>query len=441
MFPALLALLLTLPPAPAATTYYIDPVTGSPGNPGTSASPWRTLAEVLASGRSFAAGDVLLLRTGDHGSPVVQGSAAGVRTIRAQPGHTPALRGLRFAAGASRWTVSGVLVSPPEAGGGFTAGPLVRMDSGATQNVLRDSQVRAAPDAVAADWGNDEWVARSGTAILVVGANNEVLDNRIRNVRNGIMLDRTSTAGAGATGTLVRGNRVEHFWEDAYRCKVSGCVLEYNRAVNSYAVVPRGMEPDPPHRDMFQSYRGDGSFTPITDVVLRGNVFISRKGARYTRIPFQFQDKYTIQGIGCFDGPYRDWTIENNVVLVEVGLALALRGIDDSRIVNNTVVPGPLGTASELRIISEKGGNPSERNVIRNNLVRTLTISAAVDSRQSNNIVVTDPAAHFVNHAQHDVHLKAGSSAIDAGTTQDAPALDADRRPRRAPIEVGAYEY
>ncbi|MGO1054725.1 choice-of-anchor Q domain-containing protein [Crossiella sp. CA198] len=439
-----LLLAVTAPPAQAGpASFYLDPVHGSPANPGTSAEPWRTLEEVLASGRAFAAGDILYLRTGNHGNPVVHGGVAtGSRTIRAQAGHTPRLRGLRFQPGATGWTVSGVLVSPAEAGGALGTGTLVQFDSGATGNTLRDSQLRAAPDAVAAEWGNNDWVDRSGTAVLVAGARNLVLDNRIRNVRNGVMVERTSKAGAGGTGTVVRGNRVEHFWEDAFRCKVSGCVVEYNRAVNSYAVVPPGMEDDPPHRDMFQSYRGDGSFTEIADVVLRGNVFLSRQGARYTRIPFQYNGKYTTQGIGCFDGPYRNWTVENNVVLVEVGLALALYGIDDSRIVNNTVVPGPLGNASELRIMPEKGGNPAERNVIRNNLVHKLNIGAAVNTRQSNNITVgTAYDSYFVDHATHDVRLKPGSPAIDAGTPLDAPTIDAGRQSRTLPYDVGAYEF
>ncbi|MER6085718.1 hypothetical protein [Streptomyces sp. NPDC001833] len=288
----------------AAATYYVDPAMGSSTNPGTAAQPWRTLQEVFASGRTFAAGDTILLRSGDHGSPVITGSAAGVRTIKAESGQTPRMRTLRFAPGATHWTVDGVLVSPQEANGTYTTGNLVQIDAGATNNVLQNSQVRAASDSTAATWGNDDWVNRSGTGISVAGANNKVLDNQIRNVRNGVTLERTSQAGAGATGGVVHGNSVENFWEDGYRCKVSGCLIEYNSAINSYAVVPPGMEDDPPHRDMFQSFRGDGSFTPVTGVTLRGNVFISRKDTRYTKIPFQYNGKYTIQGLSAFDGPY-----------------------------------------------------------------------------------------------------------------------------------------
>ncbi|MFE4832817.1 choice-of-anchor Q domain-containing protein [Streptomyces sp. NPDC056672] len=428
--------------AAAATAYYVDPAAGSAGNPGTADRPWRTLQEVFASGRTFADGDVIYLRGGNHGSPVITGGvSSGVRTVKAAPGAAPRMKTLRFASGATRWTVDGVLISPQEADGTYTTGNLVQFDAGATHDILRNSQVRAASDASADTWYNNDWVNRSGTGVLVIGADNQVLDNQIRNVRNGVMLERTSQAGAGATGAVVRGNSVNHFWEDAFRCKVSGCLVEYNSAVNSYAVVPPGMESDPPHRDMFQSYRGDGSFTPVTGVVLRGNVFTSRTGTRYTKIPFQYNGKYTIQGIGAFDGPYRNWTIENNVVQVEVGLAMGLYGMNDSKIVNNTVVPRYPATDSEIRLTHQKDGTPSSGDIIRNNLARTFNTGAATNVQHSNNITVgTAYSTYFVNYPGGDLHLKQGSPAIGAATTRDAPTLDADRKQRSTPFDVGAYE-
>lgn len=425
----------------AATTYYVDPATGSAANPGTAAKPWRTLEEVFAAGHTFANGDVIYLRNGNHGNPVIKGST-GTVTIKAQPGQTPRMSTLRFASGAIHWTVDGVLVSPQEADGSFTTGNVVQFDSGATHDVLQNSQVRAASDTSAATWQNLDWVNRSGTAIHVVGSDNQILGNQIRNTRNGVMLDRTSTAGAGATNSVVRGNSVNNFWEDGYRCLVSGCLVEYNSAVNSYAVVPPGTESDPPHRDMFQSYRGDGSFTPITNVVVRGNVFISRQGARYPNIPFQYNGHYTIQGISAFDGPYRNWTIENNVVQVEVGLAMGLYGMNNSTIVNNTVVPDAGATDSEIRLTNQKDGTPSSGNILRNNLAHSFNTGAAVNLQHTNNITVgTAYSTYFVNYGANNLHLKSGSPAINAATTTNAPTVDADQKPRVAPYDVGAYEF
>ncbi|WP_458083336.1 choice-of-anchor Q domain-containing protein [Streptomyces malaysiensis] len=431
------------PGAAAAASYYVDPVNGSSANPGTSAQPWKSFQDIFAQGRTYGSGDVVYLRSGNYGAAVVNGGvSSGNRTIKAAPGAVPRMKTLRFAAGATHWTVDGVLVSPQEADGTYTTGNLVQFDSGATNDILQNSQVRAASDAAADTWYNNDWVNRSGTGIVVIGSNNQVVNNQIRNVRNGVMLERTSTAGAGATGGVVRGNSVNHFWEDAYRCKVSGCLVEYNSAVNSYAVVPPGTEADPPHRDMFQSYRGDGSFTPVTNVVLRANVFISRMGTRYSKIPFQYNGKYTIQGLGAFDGPYSNWTIENNVVQVEVGLAMGLYGMNNSRIVNNTVVPRYPAADSEIRLTNQKDGTPPTGDIVRNNLAHSFNTAAAADAQHSNNITVgTSYSTYFVNYQSGDLHLKAGNPAIGAATNRDAPTIDADRKARSAPYDVGAYEF
>ncbi len=436
LFSALLAARL------AATDYYCDPVNGSPSNSGSSSSPWRRLEEVFSAGKTFANGDTIYLRSGNHGNPQISGGiSSGNRTIRAQSGQTPKLRTLRFVSGATRWTVDGVLVSPQEADGSLITSNLVQLDGGATNNVLQNCQIRFAPDAVVTGWYNNDWVNRSGTAVLVTGVNNSILNNQIRNTRNGVQVERVS--GGGGTGAIVRGNSVDHFWEDAYRCRVSSCTFEYNRATNSYAVVPPGTEDDPPHRDMFQCYRGDGTFTPVTNVVLRGNVFIARKGTRYPNIPFQYNGKYTIQGLSAFDGPYNNWTIENNVVQVEVGLALAVYGMNDSKIVNNTVVPDPSGTDSEIRIYNQKDGTPSNNIILRNNLAHVFNIwPDTTNLTQSNNLTVgTSYSTYFVDWANFDLHLKAGSPAINAGTTTNAPTIDADQAARSSPYDVGAYEY
>jgi hypothetical protein len=167
----LVATALPIPPAQAAVAYYVDPATGSSANPGTAASPWRTLEEVFDSGRTFGAGDVIYLRNGNHGNPVIRGGvSSGVRTIKAEPGQTPRMRTLRFAGGASRWTVDGVLVSPQEADGSFTTGNLVQLDAGATYDVVQNSRIRAAGDVTASGWANDDWAQRSGTAVMVSAA-------------------------------------------------------------------------------------------------------------------------------------------------------------------------------------------------------------------------------------------------------------------------------
>ncbi|MFD3920522.1 hypothetical protein [Streptomyces sp. NPDC058595] len=127
---------------------------------------------------------------------------------------------------------------------------------------------------------------------------------------------------------------------------------------------------------------------------------------------------------------------------VEVGLAIGLYGMNNSRIVNNTVVPRSPATDSEIRLTNQKDGTPSSGNIVRNNLARTFNTGAAINTQHSNNITVgTAFSTYFADHPGGDLYLKQGSPAIATGTARDAPTLDADRKPRSAPFDVRAYEY
>src|SRR5688572_7588524 len=50
----------------SATTYHVDPASGQMSNPGSAAQPWSTLEAVFAANKTFAAGDVILLKSGYH---------------------------------------------------------------------------------------------------------------------------------------------------------------------------------------------------------------------------------------------------------------------------------------------------------------------------------------------------------------------------------------
>jgi hypothetical protein len=56
-----------------------------------------------------------------------------------------------------------------------------------------------------------------------------------------------------------------------------------------------------------------------------------------------------------------------------------------------------------------------------------------------NGNIAADP--RFVNPAGGDYHLSASSPAIDAGTSDMAPAFDLDDRARVGAVDIGAYEY
>jgi hypothetical protein len=59
------------------------------------------------------------------------------------------------------------------------------------------------------------------------------------------------------------------------------------------------------------------------------------------------------------------------------------------------------------------------------------------------NLIVEDPAAVFVDPANRDLRLRAGSPAIDAGAGECAPEKDiaGTPRPQGSAIDLGAHEY
>ena len=87
-----------------------------------------------------------------------------------------------------------------------------------------------------------------------------------------------------------------------------------------------------------------------------------------------------MQGIGCFDGFYEDWIIENNIIITDHWHGITLVGARNCRIVNNTVIdrnstkPGPL----RIRIGNRKNGQPSTGNIIRNNLATGYSLEPEI---------------------------------------------------------------
>ena len=59
------------------------------------------------------------------------------------------------------------------------------------------------------------------------------------------------------------------------------------------------------------------------------------------------------------------------------------------------------------------------------------------------NTIASTPATLFVNFLANDYHLKAGSPAINNGTSNQAPTKDIEglSRPSGSEIDIGAHEY
>ena len=426
-------------------TFHCDPERGSLDAPGTADEPWPGLDAVLAAGfvqrytptsypfeagsplvlanpdAPVAPGDRLLLHDGDHGDAFFSDAHnPDFLFIEAAPGTAPVLQRLHLQ-GVERIVLDGLTIEG-EAGNGLS-GTLLDVEShgwrGPCRYVLvRDVIVRSTTSIEG--WTADDWNARAATAVSADGDYVSLHRVTALNVNHGLMM--------GGRFIWVDDCEVTNFAGDGLRGIGNDQIFEHNLVRNCYDVNEN-------HDDGFQSFSVNGA-PPRERVILRNNTII---GYSDPNQPL----RGTLQGIGCFDGFYVDWVIENNLVVTDHWHGITLMGADGCRVVNNTVVdlnderPGP----PWISIADHKDGRSSRDCLIRNNIAASIQ---AVDGvTVDHNLETTDLAAVFVDPANGDFHLRDGSPAIDAGTEEFAPTTDHDgtERPRGEGVDLGAFEH
>lgn len=416
-----------LPGVGMGMEYVLDPEGGDVANPGTAAEPWGLLEEVLAAQKPLASGDTLLLRSGYHGRPVIRGKHAEPVTIRVESGVEAVVGSVRVE-DAANWHVQGLHVRA-DAVSPYDRTTLISLASSATGIVVEGCTLWSVQDS--SGWSAEDWDTKACSGIAVAGDHNTVRGNHLLNVNFGI-----SVSGAHA---LIQSNTVENFSGDGMRGLGDHGVFEYNVVKNCYEVNGN-------HDDGFQSWsRGEGGIGTgvVRGIVLRGNRILNYEDPNQPH-------RGTLQGIGCFDGFFEDWVIENNEVLVDHWHGITLLGARRCRIVNNTVVdlneerPGP----PWIRIAAHKDGTPSTENIVRNNLSAAY-VSDDGAAEMDRNVVAVPYDAHFVDYPARDLRLQAGSPAIDAGDPAPAPPRDirGNLRPLdgtgdgNARPDAGAHEF
>ena len=408
-----------------SANYYVDPVSGNIDNAGDKANPWDTLEQVFRQRKEIAAGDTLWLLNGHHGSPNVRGRLSDFAVITAFEDHQPSCTNITFN-GASKWHVKGLTISPQKSDS-YRKITLVQINSSASEIIVENCFAYSVLDH--SIWTQTDWSQNSCSGVSIDGNNNIIRDCFFCNVKHGILVE------SDAENNLIDHNIVENFAADGMRGIGSYNTFQYNTVKNCYDV-------DDNHDDGFQSYSygpdGVGK-TIVRGIVLRGNTIIN-----YTDPNQRFRG--ALQGIGCFDGMYEDWLIENNVVITDHWHGISLYGAKNCKIINNTVIdpndnnPGP----PWIKITAHKDGRKSTDNIIRNNLTTSLANDADIGEVDHNfSIRFNSYESYFVNVDSFDVSLKEGARAIDRGSEDGAPSIDiiGTPRPQGDGFDLGAFEY
>lgn len=433
-----------------ANTFYIDPSQGNNENGnGSLSNPWKTLEYVVDNnfiesyghvtpydpnnpqllsknqGAPIKSGDTIMLLSGLHGDIFIKNYINTSQiTIQAAQGHTPILKKLRFLA-AKNWVVDGLTISS-EPYGEYVGGNLVFLESngwfGPTSDII---VINNHIYSTTSPWNQaQEWLDKVSSGIYIRDGHTITLqDNNLENVNFALTL----------TGDYIecRGNTVTNFSGDGIRMIGSYQIVERNVIKNCYKINEN-------HDDGIQSWTTNGAIVDYN--IVRNNIIINYEDPNQPLLG-------TLQGIGLFDGPYNNWIIENNLIIVNHWHGISLYAGMNCLITNNTVLdpnttrPGP----SWIRIDKKSNQPNPEGNIIKNNISNSISIIANSNTTESNNIqlALEDYTNHFEDYINYNFKLIPTSSAVDAADDAYAPDTDIEgnTRPFGSHSDIGAYEF
>lgn len=143
---------------------------------------------------------------------------------------------------------------------------------------------------------------------------------------------------------------------------------------------------------------------------------------------------------GLFVGHY-DGLIRNNVIVADIAYydtGIELDQARGTRVLHNTIIETAAATGSFSSIDTRFDNSIT---VVRNNLVRRITVRSGTSTQDHN--VESVPLSYFVDGANGDAHLtESATDAIDRGVVEDDSGLDLDgeTHDRGSAPDLGADE-
>ncbi len=423
---AMMALLAMLASAShAASTYWVA-AGNSPaasGGDGSAEAPFASLGAALTSGQ-LAGGDRLQLMAGSHGEQAIRNAQFDPPlTITSAPGgraHFDALRvhdstGLSFHA-LDIW---------PREGVELRRRIVVSVAPSASQILLEDLDIRGHPDAEHfRDWDKPAWKKRRVKGAQIDGADSVLANSTITGVSTGV--------GAFGARAEIRDNEIRGFTRDGMRVFGKDMLVEGN-------VIRDCIDIDGNHDDGIQSWAKRGRAPDVIEgITIRGNRILEWTGEKSHPL------RCRLQGIGLFNGPYRGWVIENNLIAVRTSHGLVLGSMGDSRVVHNTIVNIDGTPGRKPWLTMGKSTQANDKNIIANNVAQGMRPGKGPLAKElrRTNVIQPNSARLYQNPAEGDYRPILNGPLHDRAHLSGANRADIDGTPRpqgNAP-DIGAFE-
>lgn len=451
---------------PIGNTFYCDPMLGNTKTgDGSKAKPWGSLQEVYAAkyfnGQDntgkIKSGDTVYLLNGNHGAVSFSSYGGTVAntdyiTIQALDGQKPQLTSLKIY-NAKKWVFRGLSLVAPIAWD--KRDDLIHINL--SENIVIDNNSTMSADRpTIVAWTPDDWQAKSATFGVYVNMSSKIsiTGNRAFAVENGITVHGDSI--------LIDRNTIDYFANDGIEFCGSNITISKNKVINHYPDWGNAL-----HHDGMQGWT-DGNYKTGANIIINANTVMACDGT-YPTIPIpNTGDTNNLQGISIFNGDWDNVVVTNNVVGAAAFHGIAMYGINNLTIQNNTVVKQGINETwiavfPPQGVVASATGPIPTNNIVRNNLASSygglvgpahlnkgvvfegnISFKNRIDLKGSTNRAGIDPVSifnmYFPTIATYDLSLKLGSPAINSGTTATLPKLDIINKKRVNP-DIGAYSY
>ncbi len=411
-------------PAAAQTFYIAPPGASAVATPdGSLAKPFPSLSAAFKSGK-VDGGETLLLMDGKYGSVKLYNIAmASPVIIRSQNGKKAHMDSVVMTGTTKNLILQNLSVWPSSPD--LIVRELVVTAATTSLITIEGLLMYSHPDAPNyLKWSETDWNGRKVNGIRLNGSNSTARGNTLVATYSGL----TST---GANNRFEK-NTVDGFNGDGMRGLGPNNVFLRN-------LVKKCVATDENHDDGFQAWVN--STSNPTGLVLDGNIILE-----WAATPTNHPLRCRLQGIGLFDGIYRNLTIINNVVSATQYHGISVYGADNAIIANNTVVhsTGNPTTSPYIMVVATKRGIEPTNVLIANNVAMSIRGTPSVERNVvfKNNSVLTYPAKMLMDVLTFDYRPKADSGLIDTGELGSAPKVDivGVARPQGAGADRGAYE-